>query len=159
RAGQGGVSSNTAVVAVLGSGELLAAALPEGSRNRRVGDRVTVPVVLDMSRAASPGDLGALELEVGYDAASLALKSTTPGIVGSISEGGTPGRYRFAFASSSPIAATRLTIVTLEFEVTATARPGNNLSLTLTFPSAPASTGFAAYPQPVVVNGGVSIVN
>jgi hypothetical protein len=158
RAEQGVVSSNTAVVAVLASGELLAAALPDGSRNRRVGDRVTVPVVLDMSRAASPGDLGALELEVGYDTTSLALKSATPGISGSISEGGTPGRYRFAFASASPTAATRLTIVTLEFEVTATARPGSSVPLTLTFPSAPASTGFAAYPHPVVATGDVSIV-
>jgi hypothetical protein len=154
----GGVSSNTAVVAVLGAGELLAAAVPEGPRNRRRGDRVTVPVILDMSRVVNPGDLGALELEIGYDNFSLELKSATPGVAGSISEGGVPGRYRFAFASASPTTSARLTLVTLVFEVTPGARPGSILSVNLTFPSAPASTGFAAYPQPVVVNGGMPII-
>lgn len=155
----GGVASNTAVVVVLGAGELAATAIPDGPRNRRVGDRVTVPVVLDMSRAVNPGDLGALELEVAYDATALELKSATPGIAGSVSEGGGPGRYRLAFASSSPATAARLTVVTLVFEVTAAAQPGSTVPITLIFPSAPASTGFAAYPHPVVVNGGLSIAN
>jgi len=156
----GGVSSNTAVVAVLGEGELFATAFPNGSRNlqARAGDRVTVPVILDLSRVANPGDLGALELEVGYNASALALKSATPGITGSISEGGTPGRYRFAFASTSPTASARFTVVSLVFEVAATAPPGIAVPFTLTFPSAPASTGFAAYPQPVVLNGGLTVV-
>lgn len=156
----GGVRSNASVVAVLGEGELIATALPNGARNlaARAGDRVTVPVILDMSRAATPGDLGALELEVGYDPAVLTLTSATPGIPGSISEGGTPGRYRFALASTIPTAGSRLTVVTLVFEVAATAVPGNVANLSLSFPSAPASTGFAAYPQPVAVSGTVGIV-
>ena len=160
RAGFSPLASNTAVVAVLGEGELIATALPDGSRNlrARVGDRVTVPVVVDMSRVASPGDLGALELEVGYNSSVLALKSATPGITGSISEGGTPGRYRFAFASTtSPTASARFTLVTLVFEVAATAQTGMSSSFTLTFPSAPASTGFAAYPQPVAVSGSLTV--
>lgn len=156
----GGVWSNTAVVAVLGEGELIATALPNGSRNLAVrpGDRITVPVILDMSRAGTPGDLGALELELTYSAAALELKSATPGVAGSISEGGTPGRYRFAFASTTPTPSARLTVVTLVFEVAADALPRTSASFTLSFPSPPASTGFAAYPQPVVVNGLLGIV-
>ncbi|HEX6040992.1 MAG TPA: Ig-like domain-containing protein [Longimicrobium sp.] len=161
QAESGGVWSNAAVVAVLGEGELLATALPNGARNlaARVGDQVTVPVILDMSRAQTPGDLGALELEVGYNASVLTLRSATPGITGSISEGGGPGRYRFAFASSAPATGTRLTVVTLVFEVAATAQPGQAAALSLSFPSAPANTGFAAYPQPIVVTGIVGISN
>jgi hypothetical protein len=155
----GGVTSNTAVVAVLAGGEMVATAFPNGSRNlrARAGDQVTVPVILDMSRVATPGDLGALELEVSYDPSALQLKSATPGINGSISEGGTPGRYRFAFASTSPAASARFTVVSLVFEVAASAPPGTTIPLTLTFPSAPAGTGFAAYPQPIVVNGGLTV--
>lgn len=155
----GGLTSNTAVVAVLAAGEMMATAFPNGSRNlrARAGDRVTVPVILDMSRVTNPGDLGALELEVGYPATVLTLKSATPGVAGSISEGGTPGRYRFAFASAAPVASARFTVVSLVFEVAATAPPGTAVPLTLTFPSAPASTGFAAYPPPIVVNGGLTV--
>lgn len=155
----GGLTSNTAVVAVLADGEMIATVFPNGSRNLRgrAGERVTVPVLLDMSRVTNPGDLGALELEVAYASSVLALKSATPGIAGSISEGGTPGRYRFAFASASPLASARFTVVSLVFEVAATAPPGTAVPLTLTFPTAPASTGFAAYPPPIVVNGGVTV--
>ncbi len=156
----GTVWSNTAVIAVLGDGELIATALPNGTRNLavRAGDRVTVPVILDMSRAGTPGDLGALELELTYQDASLELKRATPGVTGTVSEGGTPGRYRFAFASASPATSARLTVVTLEFEVRATALPNTTTHFVLGFPSPPASTGFAAYPQPVTVTGLVAIV-
>lgn len=156
----GGVWSNTAVVSAVGENELVATALPNGVRNlaARAGDRVTVPIILDMSRAGTPGDLGALELELTYDAAALELKSATPGITGSISEGGTPGRYRFAFASTAPAASARFTVVTLEFEVRTTALPNSAAHFVLSFPSPPASTGFAAYPQPATVTGLVAIV-
>jgi hypothetical protein len=155
----GGVTSNTGVAAVLAAGEMIATVFPNGSRNlrARAGERVTVPVLLDMSRVTNPGDLGALELEVGYDSSTLVLKSATPGIAGSIGQGGTPGRYRFAFASTSPMPSARFTLVSLVFEVAATAPPGTALPLTLTFPSAPASTGFAPYSPPIVVNGGLTV--
>lgn len=160
RAELGGLSSNTVAVAVLGAGELIATAFPDGSQllRARVGDRVTVPVILDMSRAATLGDLGAVELEIAYNRFAVELKSATPGIAGSIGEGGTPGRYRLAFASATPTASPRFTVVSLVFEVAATALEGTSVPFTLTFPSAPASTGFAAYPQPVVLNGALLIV-
>jgi hypothetical protein len=160
RAELGGISSNTAVVAVLGAGELLATVFPGGSPTlrARAGDRVTVPVILDMSRVASPGDLGAVELEVAYPRAVLELKSATPGIAGTASEGGTPGRYRLSLASTTPIASARFTVVSLVFEVAASAVAGTTVPFALTFPSAPASTGFAAYPRPAVLNGALLIV-
>jgi hypothetical protein len=160
RAELGGLSSNTAVVAVLGAGELVATAFPNGSQTlrARAGDRVTVPVVLDMSRVATPGDLGAVELEIAYDRLAVVLRSATPGIAGTAGEGGTPGRYRLSLATATPTASPRLTVVSLVFEVAAAAVAGSTVPFTLTFPSAPTSTGFAAYPQPVVLNGSLLIV-
>jgi hypothetical protein len=43
--------------------------------------------------------------------------------------------------------------------VAAAAQAGTSVPFTLTFPSAPASTGFAAYPHPVVLNGALLIAS
>ena len=154
-------ASDTAFAAVLPANGVLATALPGGAfrAEAKAGEEVSVPVVLDLSRAGSDGDLGAVQLDVVFDPAVLAFEAATSGLTGGASDANlvAPGRVRFAYAGAAPQGSGVLTLVTLRFRVAAGAVPGAQSGLSLEFAGAPVSTGFAAYAQPVVAGGRVRV--
>ncbi|HEX2079833.1 MAG TPA: Ig-like domain-containing protein [Longimicrobium sp.] len=152
---------DTATIAVLGSTSLLSTAFAGGAilADARAGETVDVPVTLDLSRVSAGGDLGALQFEVRYDPAVLSFVTHTPGARGALEVfSPSAGVVRAAFAETAPQGAPRLTLVTLRLRVAAGAPPGLRTALTLLYTASPASTGFTAYPAPVVVAGRVRVV-
>jgi hypothetical protein len=138
-----GHAAETAIVAVLGAGDLLSTAFASGSIRAaaRHGDTVEVIVRLDMSRASSNGDLGALQFELSYDPAILTFEGTVPGAAGLASSNvPVPGTFRFAFVATAPQGNANLILVTVRFQVIAGA-PARTTSFGLVYPVAPMSTG------------------
>lgn len=154
-----GGASDTAVVAVLAARSLLATALPQGvlRADLRPGATVAVPVVLDLSRVRSDGDLGAVQLDLGFDPAVLRYDSTRAGLSGAAeSHPASAGRVRFAFAATSPQADARLTLAT--FFLTVREVPaGVGSPVSLEFTARPVDTRLEAYETPVVVGGSVRV--
>src|SRR5690606_36698555 len=153
--------TDTVLVAVLGPQSALSTAFVDGELVADVaaGATVTVPVLLDLSRAAPDGDLGSLEFELAYDAEVLVYGSAAAGVEGS-AEFHVPaaGSFKFGFVSTDPQDAAELTLVTLTFEVAAGAAVGTVSELSLVYPAAPTSADFVAYATPVAVGGRVRIV-
>lgn len=152
--------ADSAVVAVLGPSTLLSTAFPAGSIRTSVaaGQTFTVPVVLDMSKLGSNGDLGSAQFDLVFDPAVLQYVSAASTLQGA-SETNlvSAGRVRFAFAGTSVQGNPRPTLVTLTFRVAAGAAAGTQTLLDLTYTVAPTSTSFAAYEIPLAVDGIVRV--
>jgi hypothetical protein len=126
----------------------------------RAGDRVVVPVTLDLGVAGASGDVGSVELELRYPASLLTYEAATHGLKGA-SEAHlvAPGRLRFAFAGTSAQGSARLTLVTVAFRVDPAARAGTEGQLSLVYTSPPTSTAFATYEMPVPQGGRLRVVS
>jgi len=152
--------ADTATVAVLGARSLLSTAFPGGSVHSdvRAGQTFTVPVVLDMARLGSDGDLGSIQFDVVFDSTVLQYESATSALQGSAESNlVSAGRVRFAFASTSPQGNARLTLTTLTFKVLPGAPVGKTTTLDLAYTVAPTRTGFDAYEIPLTVGGRVRV--
>ena len=155
-----GTLADTATVAVLGARTLLSTAFPGGAIRASVaaGQTFTVPVVLDLSKLGSNGDLGSAQFDLVFDPAVLQYVSAASGLQGAAETNlVSPGRVRFAFAGTSVQGNPRPTLATLTFRVAAGAAAGTQTPLDLVYTVAPTSTGFAAYEIPVAVDGVVRV--
>lgn len=155
-----GTLSDTATVAVLGARTLLSTAFPGAALRADVGagQTFTVPVVLDLAKVGSDGDLGSVQFDLAFDPAVLQYQSAASTLQGAAETNlASPGRVRFAFAATAPQGSARLTLVTLTFRVAPGAAAGTLAALDLTYTAAPTSTGFAAYDLPVAVDGRVRV--
>lgn len=155
-----GTLADTATVAVLGARTLLSTAFP-GSAPRgdvRAGQTFTVPVVLDLGKVGTNGDLGSVQFDLVYDPAVLQYESAASTLQGAAETNQvSPGRVRFAFAGTAPQGSARLTLTTLTFRVVAGVAAGTQAALDLAYTVAPTSTAFAAYGLPVAVDGRVRV--
>ncbi len=155
-----GTLADTATVAVLGARTLLSTAFPGGSIRASVpaGQTFTVPVVLDLSKLGSNGDLGSAQFDLVFDPAVLQYVSAASTLQGAAETNMvSAGRVRFAFAGTSVQGSARPTLATLTFRVAAGAAAGTQTPLDLVYTVAPTSTGFAAYEIPVAVDGIVRV--
>jgi uncharacterized protein YjdB len=152
---------DTATIAVLGSTSLLSTAFAGGEvlRSVQAGATITVPVTLDLSRVSANGDLGSAQFEVRYDPALLTFTGHTAGVAGGVLEANSPsaGTVRVAYANTSAIGSSQVTLVNLTFQVAAGAAAGTRRALALSWTAAPTSTSFAAYEVPVSVGGRVEV--
>lgn len=157
-----GQAVDTAIVAVLGSQDLLVSALPEGSVkiSKAAGQEVSVPVSLDLSRVSPTGDLGSVQFDVTYDPRVLEYVSSAVNVSGAAAANLVePGRVRFAFAGADPQGQSLVKLLTLSLRVKSGAPAGAYSSLTVTFAGLPTSTGFKSYRSPLTVAGTVLVAN
>jgi hypothetical protein len=155
-----GSFADTATVAVLGARTLLSTAFPGGTIRASVaaGQTFTVPVVLDLSKLGSNGDLGSAQFDLVFDPAVLQYVSAASTLQGAAETNlVSAGRVRFAFAGTSAQGSARPTLATLTFRVAAGAAAGTQTPLDLVYTVAPTSTGFAAYEIPLAVDGVVRV--
>jgi hypothetical protein len=151
---------DTATIAALGAQSVLSTAFAGGEARADVwrGQTIIVPVVLDLSRVSSNGDLGAAQFELRFDPAVLVFQSATAGVTGQAEHNvPAPGTFRFSFAATSPQGSARLTLVTIVFQVAPGAAPGTRHALGLTYTAQPAKTSFAKYALPIAVGGRVKV--
>jgi len=152
--------ADTATIAVLGAQSLLSTAFAGGEAKAYVrrGQTVTVPVVLDLGKVSANGDLGAAQFTLEYDPAVLVYQAASPGVTGTADFNvPTPGTFRFSFAGTSPQGSSRLTLVTVIFEVHGSAPADALRALTLAYTAQPANTSFAKYALPIAVAGRVRV--
>lgn len=155
-----GTFADTATVAVLGARTLFSTAFPGGSIRASVpaGQTFAVPVVLDLGKLGSSGDLGSAQFDLVFDPAVLQYVSAASALQGAAETNlVSPGRVRFAFAGTSAQGSARPTLATLTFRVAAGAAAGTQTPLDLVYTVAPTSTGFAAYEIPLAVDGVVRV--
>jgi hypothetical protein len=151
-----GSLADSAVVAVLGARTLVSTAFPGSSIRSTViaGQTFTIPVVLDMSKLGSNGDLGSAQFDLVFDPAVLQYVSAASTLQGAAETNlVSAGRVRFAFAGTSAQGHPRPTLATLTFRVAAGAAAGTQTLLDLVYTVAPTSTSFAAYEIPLAVDG------
>lgn len=155
-------ATDTTIVAVLGAGSVLSTAWVNGSvkADVRPGQTITVPVVLDLSKVSSTGDLGAAQFELRYDPAVLVYQSATS----SLSGGGefnvpTAGTFKFSSATTDPQGTARPTLATITFQVAPGAAAGVQRALSVVYTAQPTSTSFQKYELPIAVAGRIRVVN
>jgi uncharacterized protein YjdB len=151
---------DTVTIVAAGPTSLVSTAFAGGSidATAKAGALVSVPLTLDLSRVSANGDLGALQVEIGFDAGVLALESFTAGARGAL-EVFSPaaGKVRVAFAETAPQGSANLTVVTLNFRVLANATVGARSTFTYAW-QALTSTGFQPYSTPLSVGGTVRVI-
>lgn len=148
-------AADTSLIAVLGPRSLLSTNFIEGRYSAAVarGQFVTVPVVLDMSRASANGDLGSIQFDLLYNTSLLSYRSAVAGVSGNaVVDVSSPGTFRFRFIGSAPQGRSSLTLVTVTFQVPQTA-PLANTVLVLNYTAAPTSTSAQAYELPIAAWG------
>jgi uncharacterized protein YjdB len=151
----------SAAVAVLGARDLLSTALVGGAYTADVtpGQTITVPIVLDLSRASATGDLGAAQLELTYDASVLTYVSAQANATGSSTvHSPSAGSVRFSLAHTAAQGQGSVTLVTVTFTVAAGATVGDVRTFGLAYAGPPASTTFESYSTPIVVGGRIRVV-
>ncbi|MET0398358.1 MAG: Ig-like domain-containing protein [Longimicrobiaceae bacterium] len=155
-----GTLADSAAVAVLGPRTLLSTAFPGSSIRTSVaaGQTFTVPVVLDLSKVGSNGDLGSAQFDLVFDPAVLQYVSAASTLQGAAETNlVSAGRVRFAFAGTSVQGSPRPTLTTLTFRVAAGAAAGTQTLLNLVYTVAPTNTSFVAYEIPLAVGGVVRV--
>jgi hypothetical protein len=153
-------AADTAIVGVLGPATLLSTAFVGGSAtsSARPGEAVTIPLVLDMTKASTNGDLGAADLELTFDPAVLVYDTATSTISGSIQVNlASPGHVRLSLASAAVQGVARMTLATLSFHVAPGAAAPSRTQVGIVFTQAPVSTGFGQYASIVTVGGRLRI--
>ncbi len=159
---QAGALTAEAAIGVVGTGGLIATALPGGSFQLEVapGSEILIPITLDMTRVSANGDLGSILAVLEFDPAVLSTdaEEAQSGLSGlTTANVPNPGEFRFGFIGTTPQGSGDLVLVTVPFTVSATATPGTTVELTLRFPETPTSTSFVSYPDPVAVSGTVVV--
>ncbi len=158
---QAGAAVDSARVVGLGSGSLLATAMPEAGHRFRAppGQEVRVEVAIDLSRVSPDRSLGALMLEVAFDPQVLDFTGsevTAEGLgVAHLVE---PGTVRFAFAAGSPQGDPIPVPLALTFRVVPGAAVGSESSLGLRILDTFSDLTGAPFPAPVVEGGSVRVV-
>jgi hypothetical protein len=148
-------AADTSLIAVLGPRSLLSTNFAEGRYSVTVarGQLVSVPVVLDVSRASANGDLGSIQFDLLYNTSLLAYRSAVVGANGSATvDVSSPGTFRFRFTGTAPQGRSNLTLVTVTFQVPQTA-PLANTVLVLNYTAAPTSTSNQPFELPIAAWG------
>jgi hypothetical protein len=144
-------------------GGLRLSALPDGASTLDVkpGDRMTLPLVLDLPIAAAAGGIGSIGVELRYDPDLLQFDSaSTPLSRALVAHQVTaPGHLRLALAATEPLGAGPLTLFQLQFTVKPGARVGASQSFQLLVPQAPRDLAFRPYPAPSVASGSVRVAS
>jgi hypothetical protein len=154
-------AADTAVVAVLGPQGLLSTAFVGGAYAADVkpGQTITVPIVLDLSRASSTGDLGSAQLELTYDPALLTYVSATAIATGASNFNvPSPGTFKLGYAHTAALGAGTATLATVTFTVAANATVGTVKTLGLSYVGQPTSTTFQNYAMPVSIGARLRVV-
>jgi hypothetical protein len=154
-------ASDTVTVAVLGPASVFSTAWPREQFNLslRAGDTVSVPVIMDLGRRGTSGDLGAAQMSFSFPATLLEYLDTAPGSGATALVHQTqPGTLRIAYAASDPQPGARITLVVLRFRVAAAAAAGQQARLGLTHLIEPLGTTFQPLGMPVVPQGSIRIV-
>lgn len=122
---------------------------------------LTIPVVLDLSRASATGDLGAAQFELRYDPAVFTFQSAASPLAGSPNWNiPTPGVFKFSFAGTDvQTTGPRLTLVNLTFKVGAAVPFGTRRAMSLVYTEAPSRTGLSDYQMPVVVTARFTVIS
>jgi hypothetical protein len=159
---EAGSAADTVLVASLGPRGLLMTAFVDSSFHKEVspGQTISVPVVLDLSRATSGGDLGSLQLDLAFDAGTLLFTGSTAGASGTaVTHQPERGRIRFAFAATEAQGKDLVTLVTLNFQVSPHAAAGTQRAFEVTMASRPTDTSFLELEKPLSVGGVLRVVH
>lgn len=151
---------DTVTVAVLGPRSLLSTAWARGQMEApvRPGDTVSVPVIVDLGRRGTTGDLGAAQMSLAFPAPLLEyLGADAPTGATALVHQVQPGTLRIAYIASEPRADARVTLVVLRFRVAAAAPAGQRGRLGLTHLIEPLGTTFQPLGMPVVPQGTIHI--
>jgi hypothetical protein len=147
--------ADSAVVAVAGASSILATALvagSEGSATVNRGQAFAVPVVLDLSRVAAQGDLGAAELSVKFNATLLQVDSAQV-LTGGVGNVSAAGEYSIAYAGINNNGAGSMVLATLFMRVLSSAPAGSRAVLQLSSAYPPLNTSLTAYAAPLILSG------
>jgi hypothetical protein len=153
--------SDTVTVAVLGPRSLLSTAWARGQMEAsvRAGDTVSIPVVVDLGRRGTTGDLGAAQMSLAFPTTLLEyVDADAPAGVTVLVHQAQPGTLRIAYVASDPRTDARVTLVVLRFRVAAAAAAGQRGRLRLTHLIEPLGTTFQPLGMPVVPQGTIQIV-
>jgi hypothetical protein len=149
-------AADTSLIAVLGPSSLLSTSFVDARYTATVfrGQTVTVPVMLDMSRASASGNLGSVQFDLLFNASLLRFQSAVAGVSGNATFSlANPNTFRFSFTGTAPQGQSNLTLVTVTFEVPQTAPLNANTVLVLNHTAAPTSTSGQPYELPVTAWG------
>jgi murein DD-endopeptidase MepM/ murein hydrolase activator NlpD len=149
-----GSAADTATVAVVAATSLLSTAYfgSDGLAELMPGQKVSVPIHVDMSRAGTDGDLGAAQFKLLFDAGVLQYDSASV-MTGSVGNHSAAGEFSFAFAGVDPQGGANVLLSTVHFTVHPDAAPGTMRTLGLAYTARPSTTNFVLYDVPVVVGG------
>jgi hypothetical protein len=144
-------------------GGLRLSALPDGSSTLDVkpGDRMRLPLVLDLPGAAAAAGLGSIGVELRYDPEILQFDSASTPLAHALvaHQVTTPGHLRLALAATESLGTGPLTLFQLQFTVKPGARAGASQSFQLLVPQAPRDLSFRPYPAPAVASGTVRVAS
>lgn len=142
-------------------GGLRLSALPAGAATLEVkpGERVSLPLVLDLP--ASAAGLGAIGVELRYDPDILHFDSaSTPLAHALVADQETaPGHLRLALAATESLGVGPLTLFQLQFTVKPGARAGASQSFQLLVPQAPRDLSFRPYAAPSIAGGAIRVAS
>ena len=147
--------TDSAVVAVAGANSILATALvagSEGSATVNRGQAFAVPVVLDLSRVAAQGDLGAAELSVKFNATLFQVDSAQV-LTGGVGNVSATGEYSIAYAGINNNGGGSMVLATLFMRVLSSAPAGSRAVLQLSSAYPPLNTSLTAYAVPLILSG------
>jgi hypothetical protein len=158
-----GSEQDTATVVVADARSLVLTAIGAGNAASgavKVGQTVSVPVTLDLSRVSPDGNLGSLQFDLIYDAGVLDFESGVVGVSGvsAINEI-EPGRVRFVFAAMENQQSSNLTLATLTFKVPSSSRSSAPGALRIEYAAPPTTTQLESYETPVTVAGSFHVVD
>jgi hypothetical protein len=144
-------------------GGLRLSALPGGASTLDVkpGDRMRLPLVLDLPAAAAAGGLGSINVELRYDPDILQFDSASTSLSHALvaHQVTAPGHLRLALAATESLGTGPLTLFQLQFTVKPGARAGASQSFQLLVPRAPLDLSFRPYPAPAVASGAVRVAS
>jgi hypothetical protein len=136
-------------------------ALPGGAMTleAKPGDRIHLPLVLDLPAAA--GGLGSIGVELRYDPDILQLDSASTSLSHALvaHQVTAPGHLRLALAATEPLGTGPLTLYQLQFTVKPGARAGASTSFQLLVPQPPLDLSFHPYPAPTIATGAVRVAS
>jgi hypothetical protein len=136
-------------------------ALPDGASTLVVkpGERMRLPLVLDLPAAASAAGLGSIGVEVRYDPDILQFDSASTPLAHALvaHQVTAPGHLRLALAATESLGTGPLTLFQLQFTVKPGARAGASQSFQLLVPQAPLDLAFRPYSAPILASGDVRV--
>ena len=150
---------DSVVVAVAATNTIVASAIVPGSAGRAsigTGQSLALPVVLDLSRATTRGDLGAAELRLRFEPTVLQIDSVRM-INGAVGNLIAPGEYAVAYAALDAIGSAAMTLATLFVSARGNAPAGAEARLELISPFAPFDSALNPYQLPLLITGRIRV--